>query len=111
MEHHLGKWNHDVSIVMYPQPKSLNNDSVQSENASLATQNHSAEKKKINKMTGNEVQQWQTRQDGLDNLFRGTAPMPSPGDGEVLVEIKAVSLNYRDTEGTESTCGVPLDDY
>lgn len=45
------------------------------------------------------VQQWQTRQDGLENLKRASAPMPSPGKGEVLVKIKAVSLNYRDTEG------------
>lgn len=46
-----------------------------------------------------EVQQWQTLEDGFDKVTRGTAPMPSPGQDEVLVEIKAVSLNYRDTEG------------
>ena len=46
------------------------------------------------------VMQWTTLQDGLDNLKMGTAPMPSPGKGEVLVKIKTVSLNYRDTEGT-----------
>lgn len=46
-----------------------------------------------------EVQQWHTLEDGFDNLTRGTAPMPTPGQDEVLVEIKAVSLNYRDTEG------------
>lgn len=45
-----------------------------------------------------EVQQWQTLEDGFDNVTRGTAPMPNPGHDEVLVEIKAVSLNYRDTE-------------
>ncbi|KAK3400345.1 hypothetical protein B0T20DRAFT_391867 [Sordaria brevicollis] len=45
-----------------------------------------------------EVQQWHTLEDGFDNVIRGTAPMPNPGENEVLVEIKAVSLNYRDTE-------------
>lgn len=49
------------------------------------------------------VQQWQTRQDGLENLKRASAPMPSPGKGEVLVKISAVSLNYRDTEGKPLT--------
>lgn len=49
------------------------------------------------------VQQWHTRQDGLENLQRASAPMPTPGKGEVLVKIKAVSLNYRDTEG-RSAC-------
>jgi NADPH:quinone reductase-like Zn-dependent oxidoreductase len=43
---------------------------------------------------------WITLQDGLDNLKLEDAPAPSdPGADEVLVEIKAVSLNYRDTEG------------
>ncbi|KAK4216825.1 hypothetical protein QBC37DRAFT_416249 [Rhypophila decipiens] len=48
--------------------------------------------------TTKQVQQWTTRGDGLDNLSRSSAPMPTPGKNEVLVEIKAVSLNYRDTE-------------
>lgn len=43
--------------------------------------------------------QWQTRQDGLDKVFQASGPVPKPGAGEVLVRIKAVSLNYRDTEG------------
>jgi len=44
---------------------------------------------------------WVTLQDGLDNLKLEDAPPPpsTPGADEVLVEIKAVSLNYRDTEG------------
>ncbi|EEU41706.1 uncharacterized protein NECHADRAFT_53900 [Fusarium vanettenii 77-13-4] len=45
-----------------------------------------------------ETSQWQTRQDGLDNLMLTKAPLSSPGSGEVLVEIRAVSLNYRDLE-------------
>ncbi|KAK1750095.1 putative zinc-binding dehydrogenase [Echria macrotheca] len=44
------------------------------------------------------VEQWLTQQDGLDNLRRSSAPMPSPGKDEVLVAIHSVSLNYRDTE-------------
>lgn len=43
--------------------------------------------------------QWKTRQDGLDKVFQTTSPVPQPGDGQVLVRIKTVSLNYRDTEG------------
>ncbi|KAJ9352760.1 putative alcohol dehydrogenase [Paecilomyces variotii] len=44
------------------------------------------------------IKQWVTAQDGLDNLRMTEADMPVPGDKEVLVEIHAVSLNYRDTE-------------
>ncbi|KAG9256190.1 uncharacterized protein F5Z01DRAFT_497320 [Emericellopsis atlantica] len=43
--------------------------------------------------------QWTTELDGVDKLKMGEAPMP--GDlqqGEVLVKIRAVSLNYRDIE-------------
>lgn len=45
------------------------------------------------------VKQWVTTLQGLDTLHRKEAAMPTPGTGEVLVEIRAVSLNYRDTEG------------
>lgn len=50
-------------------------------------------------MSENQVKQWLTLQNGLDKVYQGTAPIPSPGENEVLVEIRAVSLNYRDTEG------------
>lgn len=43
--------------------------------------------------------QWKTRQDGLDKAFQTTGPVLQPGQGQVLVRIKTVSLNYRDTEG------------
>lgn len=43
--------------------------------------------------------QWTTAQDGLENLKFGETELPVPKDGEVLVKIKTVSLNYRDTEG------------
>lgn len=42
---------------------------------------------------------WQTRQDGLDKVFQVSEAVPKPGASEVLVRVKAVSLNYRDTEG------------
>lgn len=45
------------------------------------------------------VQQWVTPLKGIDSLRQAEAPMPSPAAGEVLVEIHAVSLNYRDVEG------------
>ncbi|KAH6999659.1 hypothetical protein EDB80DRAFT_583365 [Ilyonectria destructans] len=42
--------------------------------------------------------QWTTAQDGLDKLQFTEAKVPKPKDGEVLVKVLAVSLNYRDTE-------------
>ncbi|KAJ5339932.1 Polyketide synthase enoylreductase [Penicillium brevicompactum] len=47
------------------------------------------------------VQQWITPLKGLDSLSQTEAPMPTPGPSEVLVEIRAVSLNYRDVEVTK----------
>lgn len=47
-----------------------------------------------------EMKQWQTGQDGLEKLTISTATIPTPKDGEVLVKVHAVSLNFRDTEGT-----------
>lgn len=49
-------------------------------------------------MPPQKVQQWLTGQDGLDQLRLGEAACPTPGEDEVLVEIRSVSLNYRDTE-------------
>jgi hypothetical protein len=43
--------------------------------------------------------QWTTGQDGLDKLQFGEGKVPQPQEGEVLVKINAVGLNYRDTEG------------
>ena len=45
------------------------------------------------------VKQWVSSLKGLDSLRQEEAAMPTPGRGEVLVEVHAVSLNYRDTEG------------
>lgn len=47
-------------------------------------------------MSGRTMQQWEASSLGLENLRRVDAPVPVPGAGEVLVEIEAVSLNYRD---------------
>lgn len=51
-------------------------------------------------MSSTNIRQWVTSQNGLDKLKFETAEMPVPKDNEVLVKIIAVSLNYRDTEGT-----------
>jgi DNA-binding sugar fermentation-stimulating protein len=45
------------------------------------------------------IKQWLTGQDGLDKLRMDEADCPKPGEDEVLVEVRSVSLNYRDTEG------------
>lgn len=47
------------------------------------------------------MKQWITNQDGLDKLTMVTdAPVPEVlGEGEVLVKVNRVALNYRDTEG------------
>ncbi len=43
--------------------------------------------------------QWTTAMDGVDKLKLAEADLPTPNDGEVLVKIHAVSINYRDIEG------------
>ncbi|KAJ5207484.1 Polyketide synthase enoylreductase [Penicillium cf. griseofulvum] len=47
------------------------------------------------------VQQWITPLKGIDSLSQTEVPMPAPGPREVLVEVRAVSLNYRDVEVTK----------
>ncbi|KAH7034562.1 chaperonin 10-like protein [Microdochium trichocladiopsis] len=47
------------------------------------------------------MKQWTTKQDGLNKMQFGNAPAPSADslkDGEVLVKVNQVALNYRDTE-------------
>lgn len=47
------------------------------------------------------MKEWITRQDGLEKLELVDTPEPSDlNDGDVLVKINCVSLNYRDTEGS-----------
>lgn len=48
------------------------------------------------------MKQWVSTQDGLERLTLEEVSIPEPGEGEVLVKIKAVSLNFRDTEGNRS---------
>ncbi|KAJ5542717.1 Polyketide synthase enoylreductase [Penicillium sp. DV-2018c] len=47
------------------------------------------------------VKQWITPLKGIDSLSQTEVPIPAPGPNEVLVEIRAVSLNYRDVEVTK----------
>lgn len=44
-------------------------------------------------------EQWNTAMDGVDKLKLTSTDLPTPRDGEVLVQIRAVSLNYRDIQG------------
>jgi hypothetical protein len=44
------------------------------------------------------IKQWMTKQDGLDNLTMTEGEVSTPAKDEVLVEVKSVFLNYRDTE-------------
>jgi NADPH:quinone reductase-like Zn-dependent oxidoreductase len=60
-------------------------------------------------MAPQKIKQWVTGQDGLDKLRMEEAERLTPGQDEVLVEVHSVSLNYRDTEGTnELTAMNPL---
>lgn len=46
------------------------------------------------------MKQWISAQDGLNNIRLVDAPEPERlRDGEVLVRIHCVALNFRDTEG------------
>lgn len=42
------------------------------------------------------LQRWQFTGYGLEHLARSTAPLPTPGPGQILVRVEAASLNYRD---------------
>ena len=46
------------------------------------------------------MKQWVSNLSGLSDLRQETDLVPEPGENEVLVKIHAVSLNYRDVEGT-----------
>lgn len=50
--------------------------------------------------TPDKTKQWTTLQDGVNKLKEGEIDTPTPKDGEVLVRIRTVSLNYRDVEGS-----------
>lgn len=65
----------------------------------LSSINPFGSKDKTATTMGKNFRQWTTAQDGLDNLKLEEVGLPEVKDGEVLVKISAVSLNYRDTEG------------
>lgn len=50
-------------------------------------------------MASEQIKQWESPQATLDDLTLKSVDKPSPKDGEVLVKINTVALNYRDTEG------------
>lgn len=54
-------------------------------------------------MAPEKMKQWTTGLDGIDKLQIGEVDVPTAGEGEVLVKIHAVSLNYRDTEGESAS--------
>lgn len=45
------------------------------------------------------TKRWTSAQDGIDKLKQDDIDTPKPKDGEVLVKVTYVSLNYRDLEG------------
>jgi NADPH:quinone reductase-like Zn-dependent oxidoreductase len=49
-------------------------------------------------MAPQQIKQWVTEQNGLDNLRFEEGTLPTPQDGQVLVKIHSVALNFRDTE-------------
>ena len=51
------------------------------------------------------MQRWELSAYGRENLSLKTVPRPTPGAGEVLLEVDAVSLNYRDLLITEDRMG------
>jgi NADPH:quinone reductase-like Zn-dependent oxidoreductase len=54
------------------------------------------------------MQRWEIPGFGLENLSLKTVPMPAPKAGEVLVQVEAVSLNYRDAEVVDNGMGTEL---
>ena len=54
------------------------------------------------------MRRWSMSGPGLDKLNMETVPVPQPGIGEILVEVEAVSLNYRDVEVAQNGMGISL---
>ena len=46
-------------------------------------------------------------QGGLDNVVRADRADPKPGSGQVLLKMKACSLNYRDLMVAKGSYGAP----
>lgn len=47
------------------------------------------------------MKQWVTDYTGVENLKQETVELPQPGEGEVLVKVHTVSINFRDVEGKD----------
>lgn len=56
----------------------------------------------------NTLKRWQLTRFGPHNLSLEEHPVPTPGPGELLVRVEAVSLNYRDKLMIENGMGLPL---
>jgi NADPH:quinone reductase-like Zn-dependent oxidoreductase len=54
------------------------------------------------------MKRWQLDKSGSKSLHLIESPMPQPGAGQILVRIKAVSLNYRDKLVIEDKYLVPI---
>lgn len=55
------------------------------------------------------MRRWQMAGFGRDKLILGEVPVPVPAPGEILVEVAAVALNYRDKLVIENGMGLSLD--
>lgn len=54
------------------------------------------------------INRWEIPSLGLDQLALRAVPRPTPKAGEILVEVEAVSLNYRDAEVADNGMGNAL---
>jgi NADPH:quinone reductase-like Zn-dependent oxidoreductase len=59
-------------------------------------------------MTGKTtMKQWRLRAPGRENLELIDTQMPTPGHGQIMVKVNAVSLNYRDKLAIDDGAGLP----
>lgn len=55
------------------------------------------------------MHRWTLPRFGLDHLTLANAAIPTPGQGELLIKVAAVALNYRDKMMVENGMGMKLD--
>src|SRR5690606_7633920 len=67
------------------------------ERGSHPTRSQDLERRPV-KDRGNDMRAWRlpAGSDGFDKLALETLPDPTPGPGEVLIQVRACSINYRD---------------
>lgn len=58
---------------------------------------------------GKTLQRWVMKDFGATHLAQETVALPQPAAGEVLVQVKAAALNYRDVMVVENGMGMALD--